>query len=178
MADAVSVSWRRDLRRTVAQRLTAFAAGLVLPVLLGLAGCVSSRITPPAGAPSRVVLMEVTGYCNCGQCCSWRRTWFGLGAPVVSSGANKGAPKRVGVTASGVRARDGTVAADVTRYPFGTVVYVPGYGYGRVEDTGGAIKGDKLDLWFDRHAAAEEWGRRKVYVKIWLRGGVPAAGRE
>jgi 3D (Asp-Asp-Asp) domain-containing protein len=178
MADAVSISARRNWRRVVAQRATAFAAGLVLPSLLGLTGCASTRISPPAGVPSRVVLMEVTGYCNCGQCCSWRRTWFGLGAPVVSSGPNKGAPKKVGVTASGRRARAGTVAADVTRYPFGTVVYVPGYGYGRVEDTGGAIKGDKLDLWFDSHAEAEEWGRRKIYVKIWLRGGNPAAGRE
>jgi 3D (Asp-Asp-Asp) domain-containing protein len=157
-------------RRAAAQRLAALAAGLVLPTLLWIAGCVSSGIVPPAGVPSRVLAMEVTGYCNCAQCCSWRRTWFGLGAPVVASGANKGAPKQIGVTASGTRARAGTVAADVARLPFGTVVYVPGYGYGRVEDTGGAIKGSKLDLWFDSHAEALAWGRRQVYVKVWLRG--------
>ncbi len=177
MADSGSRGARR-WRGVIPSRLTALAAGLVLPALLWLAGCVSSGIRPPTELPTRVVLMEVTGYCNCGQCCSWRRTWFGLGAPVVASGPNKGAPKQIGVTASGVRARSGTVAADTSRLPFGTVVYVPGFGYGRVEDTGGAIKGDKLDLWFDSHAEAQTWGRRRVYVKVWLRGGVPAANRE
>ena len=171
--------WRGwQIKRGLARRLPALCAGLVLPALLGLAGCVSSGIVPPAGVPARVVLMEVTGYCNCGQCCGWRRTWFGLGAPVVDGGANKGAPKEVGVTASGVRARPGTVAADTARYPFGTVVYVPGYGYGRVEDRGGAIKGEKLDLGFRSHGEAEEWGRRRIYVKVWSRGGMPAPIRE
>ena len=36
----------------------------------------------------------------------------------------------------GRRARLGTIAADTRRYPFGTIMYVPGYGYGRVEDRG------------------------------------------
>ncbi len=37
---------------------------------------------------------------------------------------------------------DGTIAADTDHYPFGTRMYIPGYGWGKVEDRGGAIKGD------------------------------------
>jgi hypothetical protein len=33
----------------------------------------------PARDPSLVL---VTGYCNCGKCCGWKRSWFGFGAPV------------------------------------------------------------------------------------------------
>lgn len=115
-------------------------------------------------APSEVV-METTGYCHCGECCGWRRNW--LGRPVVAEGPNRGRPKQVGVTASGVRARNGTIAADTSLYPFGTVMYVPGYGYGRVEDRGGAIKGRRLDLYFSSHREAEEWGRVRKKVTVW-----------
>lgn len=73
----------------------------------------------------------------------------------------------MGVTASGTHARHGTIAADASRYPFGTVIYVPGYGYGRVEDRGGAIQGDHVDLFFSSHDEAREWGRRILRVKIW-----------
>ena len=65
-------------------------------------------------------------------------------------------------------ARDGTIAADTRYHPFGTRMYVPGYGYGVVEDRGGAIKGPKrLDLYYSSHADALEWGRKHVEVKIY-----------
>ncbi len=61
----------------------------------------------------------------------------------------------------------GTIAADTKYYPFGTRIYIPGYGWGVVEDRGGAIKGpDRLDLYFDSHQDALQWGRRKVAVEI------------
>ncbi|MBS3732567.1 MAG: 3D domain-containing protein, partial [Desulfobacterales bacterium] len=64
--------------------------------------------------------------------------------------------------------KDGTIAADTRYYPFGTHIYVPNYGYGVVEDRGGAIKGPKrLDLFYDSHSDALEWGRRHVDVKIY-----------
>jgi 3D (Asp-Asp-Asp) domain-containing protein len=148
-------------------RLSAAAAGLCLPVLVWWSGCLSERIRPPAGRQPTVMTLEVTGYCNCGICCSWERRWLGLGSPVISSGPNKGKPKEVGVTASGARARHGTIAADTSVLPFGTIVYVPGYGYGRVEDRGGAIKGGRLDLWFSSHDEAREWGRKRVSVRVW-----------
>ncbi len=63
--------------------------------------------------------------------------------------------------------KDGTIAADTKYYPFGTRMYVPGYGWGVVADRGGAIKGPKrIDLFFDSHQQALEWGRRTVEVQI------------
>nr|WP_320010442.1 3D domain-containing protein [uncultured Desulfobulbus sp.] len=62
---------------------------------------------------------------------------------------------------------DGTIAADTRYYPFGTRMYVEGYGWGRVEDRGGAIKGpNRIDLYFDSHQDALEWGRKKSLVRI------------
>lgn len=63
--------------------------------------------------------------------------------------------------------QEGTIAADTKYYPFGTRMNVPGYGWGVVEDRGGAIKGpDRIDLFFDSHSDALVWGRKKVRVVI------------
>jgi 3D (Asp-Asp-Asp) domain-containing protein len=129
-------------------------------------GC--STIHPPRGEPGRTVQMEATGYCACGKCCGWHRGWIPPFRPVYSSGPNKGKPKKVGITASGTKARKGTIAADRRYYRFGTVLYIPGYGYGRVEDTGRAIQGpSRIDLFFGSHQQALNWGRRRVSVKVW-----------
>lgn len=89
---------------------------------------------------------------------------------MYSSGAMRGKPKQVGITAAGTRAKKGTIAADTGKYPFGTVMHIPDYGYGRVEDRGGAIKGaERLDLYFPSHAQALQWGRRRKLVKVWIR---------
>jgi 3D (Asp-Asp-Asp) domain-containing protein len=46
-------------------------------------------------------------------------------------------------------------------------MYVPGYGDGVVEDRGSAIKGEKrIDLYFNSHSKAREWGRQTVEVEI------------
>lgn len=74
----------------------------------------------------------------------------------------------MGITSSGAMARPGTIAADTTLYPYGTVMHVPGYGYGRVEDTGGAVKGRHLDLYRPNHWFARHWGVRAKQVKVWL----------
>ena len=140
-------------------------------MLLWTAGCVTSSFRPPVGARYITVNMELTGYCNCGKCCSWERSWGGLGSPVISAGPHKGDPKKVGYTSSGTEARHGTIAADTSHYPYGTLVEIPGYGIGRVEDTGGAIKGEHLDLWFSDHDQALRWGKQRKWVKIWLSSG-------
>lgn len=108
--------------------------------------------------------MLVTGYCNCGQCCGWRRSWFGFGPPVYNYGPQKGKPKAVGVTYSGTRAHRGTIAADLSVYPIGTKLVVPGYGEGVVEDIGGAIKGRHIDIWFPSHREARKWGAQWLDV--------------
>ena len=127
------------------------------------------RHTPPPRDPSLVL---VTGYCSCGECCGWERDWFGFGEPVHSSGPRKGKPKQVGVTASGAMATNGTIAADVKVYPFGTQLHVPGYGTGTVQDVGGSIRGRHIDIWFPTHEEARCWGARWLKVKK-----VSAAGR-
>jgi uncharacterized protein YabE (DUF348 family)/3D (Asp-Asp-Asp) domain-containing protein len=63
----------------------------------------------------------------------------------------------------------GTVAADPSRFPYGTMLYVTGYGYCRVEDTGGFVKwpggSNVLDLYMDADKE-DSWGRRNVIVYI------------
>lgn len=141
---------------------------LLLFGLLGLTGCASRpHFAIPKTPPTHMARMEVTGYCDCQICCGWKRSWLRFGQPVVASGPNKGAKKEVGITASGTRARVGTVAADTRLLPMGTILYIPGYGWGRVEDRGGAIKGHKLDLFFESHQDALEWGRQQVDVRVW-----------
>ena len=131
--------------------------------LILVAGC--ATIKPPRGVAPAAQTMTVTGYCKCKKCCNWKRTWYLK--PVIASGASKGYTKAVGKTASGAKANPGTIAADTTRYPFGTVMYIPGYGYGRVEDRGGAIQGDRIDLYFKSHKQALTWGKQTLTVQIW-----------
>lgn len=73
-------------------------------------------------------------------------------------------------TASGKRVYVGGVAADLSRYPLGTILLIPNYNNGnpcRVVDSGGAIKKNKLDVFFWHTTEAINWGRRKnVQVKI------------
>ncbi len=143
------------------------AVGFACSCILLFCGC--SSVKPPEGVKSVERTLTVTGYCRCGKCTGWHRTWYGR--PVYSSGNSKGERKEVGVTASGSKAKVGTIAADTTRYPFGTIMHIPGYGYGRVEDRGGAIKGEHIDLYFRSHNEALRWGRQTKKVKVWFQPG-------
>lgn len=69
-------------------------------------------------------------------------------------------------TRTGTRAEYGVIAVDPRVIPLGTLMYVEGYGFGIAEDTGGAIKGNIIDVCFDKRAEALKWGRRKVTVHI------------
>jgi 3D (Asp-Asp-Asp) domain-containing protein len=68
-----------------------------------------------------------------------------------------------GYTASGWWTRWGSVAAG-RHVPFGTHLYIPGYGYGTVQDRGGAIYGNSLDVWFPTCGQAWNWGVKWVTV--------------
>ncbi|MEM7602816.1 MAG: 3D domain-containing protein [Verrucomicrobiota bacterium] len=145
-----------------------FTWWLLASALFGT-GCASTRRRRrQARAPrGRSVTVEATGYCKCGSCCGWKRNW--LGRPVYTSGSLKGKPKEVGITASGTMAQPfHTIAADTDVYPFGTKMFVPGYGWGVVEDVGGAIKGERIDLFFPSHQDALEWGRKEVTIEVIL----------
>ncbi|MGA8941699.1 MAG: 3D domain-containing protein [Thermoactinomyces sp.] len=71
-----------------------------------------------------------------------------------------------GRTATGTYPRRGTIAVDPDVIPLGTKLYVPGYGYGVAEDTGGAVQGRIIDLFFETREEAIKWGRRTVTIKI------------
>jgi 3D (Asp-Asp-Asp) domain-containing protein len=92
-----------------------------------------------------------------------------------STGKTPGHPA-YGITYSGLHAvRDeasiSTIAADLDVFPLGTVLFIPGYGYGVVADIGSAIKGGKIDLYFDsKDQVYREWGKRKLAVYVVQRG--------
>ncbi len=71
-----------------------------------------------------------------------------------------------GVTATGVRAQRGVVAVDPRVIPLGSVLYVEGYGVALAADTGGSIRGRRVDVCFDTPREAYRWGRRTVRVYI------------
>jgi len=111
-----------------------------------------------------------TGYDAGQKSTGWKRKWglFFL-PPVYAYGPNEGKRKDVGVTSDGTKAKKGIIAADITRYPYGTRMYVPGYGWGEVHDIGSAIKGDHIDLFFPSEQEAKKWGKKYLQVIILLR---------
>ena len=97
----------------------------------------------------------------------------GYTAGVESTGKTPDHPE-YGITYSGVRVkRDlySTIAADLDIFPIGTILFIPGYGYGVVADKGGAIKGNRLDLYYDTvEDVYKYWGKKKVQVYIVKKG--------
>lgn len=86
----------------------------------------------------KIGTFKITGYCGYSSCCG----------------------KTTGITASGTKATAGrTIAADTSKLPFGTKVVINGHTY-TVEDRGGAIRGNRIDVFFSSHAKALEWGVR------------------
>lgn len=106
----------------------------------------SSTKTSPAknGQPGKKLGQFVTtAYCPCKICC----------------GANAN-----GITASGKKARaNHTVAVDKSVISLGTKIIIDGKEY-VAEDTGGAIKGKRIDIFFNSHKEALQWGRRTKVV--------------
>jgi 3D (Asp-Asp-Asp) domain-containing protein len=109
-------------------------------------------VAPPAPQPVlKVRRMLVTAYCPCRKCCG---------------------PNAQGLTASGLPVSHNGgrfVAADTSVLGFGTKLVIPGYADGQaveVIDRGGAIKGDRLDVYFPSHAEALQWGRQWVDVIV------------
>ncbi|MHC4638668.1 MAG: 3D domain-containing protein [Planctomycetota bacterium] len=93
--------------------------------------------------------MRVTAYCPCEKCCGQFAD---------------------GITANGHKIQPGDtfVAAD-SRYPFETELIIPGYSRSnpvKVLDRGGAIKGNRIDVFFHTHEKALQWGVQYLDVKI------------
>lgn len=114
--------------------------------------------------PEYVSLGEfrLTAYCGCSKCCG---KW-GENRPVDSDG------KTIVMTAGGFRAVEGvTVAADTNLLPFGTKIYIDGHEY-TVQDRGGAVSGNKIDIYFENHQDALNFGVQHKEVFI-LKGSEP-----
>ena len=71
-----------------------------------------------------------------------------------------------GTTATGLPVGWGVVAVDPSVIPLGTHLTVPGYGEAVAADTGGAVVGNTIDLWFPSVAQANAWGRRLVTITL------------
>lgn len=101
---------------------------------------------------------KLTSYCACEKCCGYWATIRPLddnGEPIV-------------YTASGAVARQGvTVAADTSILPFGTVILIGGEEF-TVQDVGGGVNGKHIDIYFEDHQAAREFGVR--YETIYRKG--------
>lgn len=100
-------------------------------------------------------------------------TATGYTAGVESTGKHPAHPQ-YGITYSGVKVkRDlySTIAADLRIFPIGSVLFIPGYGYGVVADKGGAIKGNELDLYYETvQDVYKQWGKKKLTVYLVKRG--------
>jgi len=93
----------------------------------------------------RAIEAVATAYCPCTKCCG---------------------PYANGYTHTGVPAERGVIAVDPRVIPLGSRVYVDGYGFAVAADTGGAIKGNRVDLCFATHEEALRWGRKQVKVYV------------
>ena len=71
-----------------------------------------------------------------------------------------------GITATGTKAGYGTVAVDPRVIPLGSKVYIPGYGTAIAADTGGAIKGNRVDVCYSSKSEAYGWGVRNATVYV------------
>ncbi|WP_377887933.1 3D domain-containing protein [Alkalihalobacillus sp. R86527] len=100
-------------------------------------------------------------------------TATGYTAGEESTGKNPDHPA-YGITFSGVKVtRDlySTIAADPDKFPIGTILFIPGYGYGVVADTGSAITGNRIDLYYDTvKDVYDEWGKKTIEVYMIKKG--------
>ncbi len=93
----------------------------------------------------------------------------GYTAGYESTGKNPDHPE-FGITYSGVKVkRDlySTVAADLSVFPIGTILFIPEYGFGVVADKGGAIKGNRVDLYYETvDDVYTNWGKKELDVYV------------
>lgn len=86
---------------------------------------------------------KITAYCPCSKCCG----------------------KSTGRTASGTKATAGRTVAASSKFAFGTKLNIGGHVY-TVEDRGGAVTGNKIDIFVNSHAEALQWGVRYLNVSV------------
>ena len=107
-------------------------------------------------AQAKTVTMNASSYCQCYKCCGKRPGDAGYG-----------------ITASGVKVRQGMVAVDRKYIRLGTKIKIHGMpGTYIAMDTGSAIRGKRIDIFNPSHKSALKFGRKSVRVTILRRGKV------
>ena len=103
------------------------------------------RTATTTNAPSSTggTTYKITAYCSCAKCCG----------------------KATGRTASGTKATAGRTVAASSKFAFGTQLNIGGHTY-TVEDRGGAINGNRIDIYVNSHAEALRWGVRYLTVDV------------
>ncbi len=99
--------------------------------------------TPSTTAKTSGTIYKITAYCPCSKCCG----------------------KSNGITASGTKAKAGRTVAASSKFAMGTKLNINGHIY-TVEDRGGAINGNKIDIFVNTHAEALAWGVRYLPVSV------------
>jgi 3D (Asp-Asp-Asp) domain-containing protein len=123
-------------RKSAELARTAGAASNVLAVSSAVAPAATTLTSIASGAGGRTITVSATGYALSGR------------------------------TATGLPVGWGVVAVDPSVIPLGTHMTIPGYGEAIAADTGGAVIGPTIDLWFPTIAQANAWGRRAVTITL------------
>jgi 3D (Asp-Asp-Asp) domain-containing protein len=89
---------------------------------------------------------------------------YAMVATAYTAGSAQAVP--TGRTATGMPARYGVVAVDPRVIPLGSRLYIQGYGTAIAADTGGAIRGNRIDLCMDSYRSAIDFGRQPVKVYV------------
>ena len=98
---------------------------------------------PRTSSTGSGTVYKITAYCSCSKCCG----------------------KSTGRTASGTRATAGRTVAASGKFAFGTKLNIGGHIY-TVEDRGGAVNGNKIDIYVNSHAEALQWGVKYLPVSV------------
>lgn len=107
--------------------------------------------------PVSLGTFKLTAYCPCSQCCGQ----WASNRPLDEDG------NEIIYGASGERLYGGySVAVDPTVIPYGTTLYIEGVGYRVAQDCGGAIKGNRIDVYFPTHTEALQFGVQYAEVAI------------
>jgi 3D (Asp-Asp-Asp) domain-containing protein len=147
------------MRRYIRRRMILLLTCIILSFWLGTI-YVQSRVPEPKHIYVPVLIEKegeeeevdtewrtftATAYCSCEKCCGHNH----------------------GITKSGEEAVEGlTVAADWNVLPKGSLVEIENIGYRVVQDTGNAIKGNRIDVYFDKHEDAVKFGKKEVKLRI------------
>jgi uncharacterized protein YabE (DUF348 family) len=121
------------------------------------------KSTKVISEPQNKVVVEGTGtiYASRGGNVSGKRQ-LACSATAYSGGKGTSSGRKPGRVEGGLS----TIAVDPTVIPMGSKVYVEGYGYAVASDTGTAIKGNRIDLYFDSYKESCDWGLRQVQLSI------------